>query len=340
MTKPYRLYWVRHKRCDFGTPMGLADLDAGIRNRVAALTNEGEEAIPVRLPYLDARELRTRSQAMQSLRFFRDANGIRGILPMPLAEVRDKAAWLAAGDPAWREAPGEDDLSYGRTWQKVAVGLQTALRRWIPEAYFADVERLENREESNAMIVYSVCRPFPGRSRTEFVYDVADEETIEMATRWVGAATQQVLAKAEARLAECGKRELAHRYSPFWHEDVIRAVRQKPMRLISLLGDEGMLINAVIQLGVGAANGDTSGVKRFARMASLATRTVFGMDLRPLLPRVLDETTRILTEAREAETARAERRAATSRSRQESSHPPSSAPDTSCHCMPGSAACR
>ncbi|MEQ1947065.1 MAG: hypothetical protein ABL995_07740 [Bryobacteraceae bacterium] len=340
MTKPYRLHWVRYKRCDLGTPASLEDLDAGIRDRVAALTNEGEMGVPLRLPYLDARELRTRSHAMQSLQFSRDAEGIRGMLPIPLAGVRDLAAWLIASSPAWREAPGEQDLEYGRTWQKVSLGLQAALRRWMPEVYFADPENYENREHANAMIVYSVCRPFPGRSRTEFIYDVADEEALTLATRWIGTATQQVLAKAEARLVECGKRELACRYSPFWYEDVIRAVRRKPVRLISLLGDEGMLINAVIRLGTSGANGNTSGVKPFVRTASLAMRTVFGMDLRVLLPRVLEEATRILTELREAEIAGVDRRSATSRSRQESSHPPSSAPGTSCHCTPDSAACR
>ena len=111
---------------------------------------------------------------------------------------------------------------------------------------------------------------------------------------------------------------------------------------MSLLGDEAMLINAIIQLGVFDREGlypDLHGIKPFTRMASLATRSVFGVDMRVLVALAVDEATKLLEEAKAAARERQEKWV-TSRSRRGASRPPSSVPDTCGHCRPGSAACQ
>jgi len=342
MRKPYRLYWVRHNGCDSGTAASVEDLDAAIRERVAALTMDSDETVPLHLPFLDAREWRGRSHVLRTLLFARDAEGIHGVWPSRLAPLRDKAAWLKALDPAWREAVREKEAGYSRTWQRVSIGLQTSLRRWIREIYFADPTRYENRDVAYSVLVYSVSRPFPGRRKTEFTFDVANEETLPAALRMIGCATQSALAAAEAQLNACGDKELAHRYAPVWYQDVINAVWRKPARLVSLLGDEGMLINAIIQLGTRQAGGfaDLSGVKPFARSASLAMRSILGVDMRPLAIRALEETTNLLREANQAVKRKPARPSATLRSQPGALHLPSSEPGTSGRYMLGSAASR
>ena len=338
MRKPYRLYWVRYGGSDSGTPAGLEDLDRDVRDRVAALTLDGDESVPLHLPFLDEREWRGRSHVLGTLLFARDAEGIHGEWPSRLGPLRDKAAWLTALDPAWREAPRERNRYYFRTWQRVSMGLQTRLRSWVREMYFADPERYGNRDVAYAVLVYSVSRPCPGRANTEFTFDVAGEETLPIALRSIGGALHSALAASAAQLTACGNPELAHRYAPVWYQDVIHAVRQKPARLIALFGDEGMLINAMVQLG---ARADLNGVKPFARSASLAVRSIFGVDMRPLAVRALDETTNLLTEANRVYAGR-KRSAlrATSQFPPAASRPPSSEPGTSGRYMPGSAAFR
>ncbi len=76
MRKPYGIYCVRHNGCDSGTPAALDDLDAAIREPVAALTRAEDENIPLRLPFLDAREWRGRSQVLRTLTFARDAESL------------------------------------------------------------------------------------------------------------------------------------------------------------------------------------------------------------------------------------------------------------------------
>ena len=70
--------------------------------------------------------------------------------------------------------------------------------------------------------------------------------------------------------------ELAHRYAPVWHQDVLVAVKKKPKPYVDLLMAESAVINAAIDLGtersVEAAN-------RFGKAVHLNLRKIYGMDL-------------------------------------------------------------
>ena len=87
--------------------------------------------------------------------------------------------------------------------------------------------------------------------------------------------------------------ELAHRYAPVWHQDVLVAVKKKPKPYVDLLMAESAVINAAIDLGtersVEAAN-------RFAKTVHLNLRKVYGMDLQALGVGALEEATRALAQ--------------------------------------------
>ncbi len=198
---------------------------------------------------------------------------------------------LLATHPAWTGAPHERQPRIFSTWQAVSLALQKALRRWIPEIYFRDPARYEDRDAAFPLLVYAASRPCRGRPRTEFTYDVVDEEVLPRALHQIGASLQSVLGTVERHLYECGRPELARRYAPRWHQDVLRAVQRKPRPLLGLLGDEAAVVNAVIDLGSGRG---MQAVKPFARSARMALRTMYGEDLRPLALRLLEEATRTL----------------------------------------------
>ncbi len=189
---------------------------------------------------------------------------------------------------AWSGAPRETDADYFRVWQRAAVGLQNALRVWIPELYFAPLERFEDRAGAYSMIVYAASRPCYGKPRTEFTYFVPDPETLNLALRCIGSRTRRVLGPVEKRLREIGRADLALRYLPVWHEDIVRAVRNKPARLIDLLAADARLVNAVIDLGA------TGNVRRFQSAAALALRSVAGVDMRGLAMRALELATALV----------------------------------------------
>ena len=292
MARMFRLYWLRENGCDAGTPLGAGELDPAIRERVTALTEADEGETVLRLPFLDRSEWKRRAEVLHTLKLVREGDAVHCALDGTEA-TRDRAATLALTSAAWKDAPNECHPRYFQAWQRVSMALQKAVRAWVPERYFTIVERYEDRDAAYSMVVYEACRVCYGRPRTEFTYDVADPETLPGACRMIGRAMQTVLAPIEKRLYQAGKIALSHRYAPVWHQDILAAVRKRPKRLVGLLADEAMLINALIDLGT---ERNVEAVNRFSKAANAALRNVYGEDMRALGVRALEETTKVLTD--------------------------------------------
>ncbi len=212
--------------------------------------------------------------------------------------ILTEAIPMALAHAAWTGAPAETDPLYFQTWQRVSLALQRGLRAWIPAMYFRDsVERYEDREEAYQLVVYEACRACYGRPRTEFTYDIADPATLPAAFRGIGRAMQTVLERIAKRLHEAERHQLARRYAPVWHLDILAVVQKKPKRLMGLLASEAAVINAVIDMGTIR---DAKAANRFSRTANSALRAVYGTDMRSLAGSVLGETTRALAIQTEA----------------------------------------
>jgi hypothetical protein len=294
----FHLYWLRETGCDAGTPLAPGELPAGIRDRALALTQQGPAAAPatwhLRLPFFDRAQERQQEALLAKLPLERTGNLIRAVLE-PAAATRDAAATSALTDPLWRGAPPERDPAYFPTWQRVSLALQRWLRDSAAAHYFRDPSRFEDRAAAYPMIIYQACRPFFGRPRTEFTYDLRDfpwrQDTLEASWRLTGRAIQRVLARIEQRLLALGQESLARRYSPVWHEDVLVAVRRKPKAYADLLAREAALINAVIDLGTQPR---VANVNRTAKIVNLQLRRFHGEDMRVLGCGVFEEATRAL----------------------------------------------
>jgi len=205
-------------------------------------------------------------------------------------------AWIGRLDyDVWPTAPPESHASYFRTWQHVSVALQKALRVWAPELYFRDLGRLEDRDAGYTMVVYSACRLSYGHARTEFTYDIADEATLPAAVRAIGCGIERGLTRLEARLEASGRAELARKYSPLWYQDVLATVKKRPQRLVTLLAREAKLIDAVIDLGT---QRNRAAARKFETRSNSALRNVGGVDMRGLLPGLLNEVTIVLEQQR------------------------------------------
>jgi hypothetical protein len=259
---------------------------------VVELAGGDDGPLAVHLPFLDGRESRRRAESLRGVKLVREGDVIRSVPPNAAAALRDRAAMLLATNPAWMNAPDERQPRYFQTWQVVSQALQRGLRTWISEMYFGDAARYEDRDAAYPMLVYAASRPCRGRPRTEFTYDVVDPETLPCAFHLIGSSLQAVLGKVEQRLYECGRPELARRYAPRWHQDVLRAVQKKPRQILGLLGDEAAVVNSVIDLGTAHR---MQAVKPFAKWATVALRSIYGMDLRVLAFQALEEATRALS---------------------------------------------
>jgi len=292
----FRLYWLREIGCDAGTPISAGELPPAIRDRVLALTGREVGQIAVRLPFLNRKECRRQDEILSALPFERAGNVIRAVLT-PSAAARDLAATLAFTDLVWANTPAEQNPGYFGVWQRVSLALQRWMREAVSAEYFRDLIRCEDREVTYAMIVYQSSRLYHGRPRTEFTYDLRDfpERQTTVAASWnmIGHSMEVTLERIEKQLHEAGRADIAHRYTPVWHKDILNAVRKKPRRFVGLLAAEAALINAVIELGTQRS---AQAASHFARTVNLNLRGLHGLDLRSLGVGVLEETTRALTQ--------------------------------------------
>jgi hypothetical protein len=228
MTKRFHMYWLRESGCDLGTPLDADELDATIRARVLKLAGADDRALDLYLPFLGGRESHRRAEALRGVTLVREGDAIRSVPPTAAAKLRDEAAMLLAMHPAWTGAPDERDPGYFRTWQAVSLAVQKALRCWIPENYFCDPARYEDRDAAFPLLVYAASRPCRGRPGSEFTYDMADGEVLPRALYQIGGSLQSVLETVERRLYDCGRPALARRYAPRWHQDVLRGAEKAP----------------------------------------------------------------------------------------------------------------
>jgi hypothetical protein len=296
----FQMYWLRETGCDAGTPLDTEDLPGSIRTRVLELAvGDGIAAPPakfsLRLPFFDKREERQQDDLLAALPFEREGTLIRAMLAAPAA-TRDMAATCALTDPRWRGGPKERDAAYFPTWQRVSLALQRWLRDQVAAEYFADLSRFDDRAEAYPVIVYQACRPFFGRPRTDFTYDLRDfpwcEDTLEASWKMTGRGLQRAMAGFEARLRAAGQETLARRYAPVWWEDVLVAVQRRPKPYADLLARESAVINAVIDLGT---QPKVDAVNRSAKIINQQLRRMHGLDLRGLGCGVFEEATRALS---------------------------------------------
>lgn len=299
------LFWMRETARDAGVLVPTSSLEPSVRGRVTAiLAGAPDRSAPLRLylPFMDKREWRRRAEILRNTMLVEDGGEIRSIAPTINSGIRNHAAHLVGAHPAWLASPQERDKNHFAVWQKVSLSLQKAMRQWIPQAYFEDVSRYEDRPAAYPLLVYSASRLCFGMPRTEFTYDVADSSAVLSSWRMIGRALQDILSETEQRLRQADRPELARRYGPRWYEDITRAVKQNPRPYIALLAQEAALIDAVI--GLGSAH-DLRAVKPFTRAAARAMRRTAGLDLRGLIVRSLDEATRVLSEGTQSQQAAA-----------------------------------
>ena len=175
-------------------------------------------------------------------------------------------------------APPEKDTRHFRAWQRVSVQLQRKIRALAAQTFFADEGRIAlNLDHAHdSAVVYSSCQPCYGRRPLEFTYDIGDLITLSTVLRLIGRGMQARLAHVSARIQS--DLRLKRRFLPVWHLDILKSVKTKPRTLIEMLAREGVMINALLELG--AVHTDRS-MKRFERSSTSLAR-ILGLDSKVL----------------------------------------------------------
>ncbi len=216
----------------------------------------------------------------------------------------------------WLAAPRERDPEFFDVHSEVSVAIQRALRLWLPYAYFSDIKRYEDAHAGYALLFYSALRPFPGRPRSEFTYEVFAPDSPEFAKRTTLRNFTLELQRMEAALNLAGKPKVARCYAPRYMQDILPIVRRQPRLLNSLLMNDAFFVDSFVRLGTtarevsdGLASDRQNALKALAKVCrDLAVsfdrklrRLYSGQSLPGLGAVLLVEATRALVAARNPE---------------------------------------
>ncbi|HEY6390458.1 MAG TPA: hypothetical protein VIX89_04215, partial [Bryobacteraceae bacterium] len=204
-------------------------------------------------------------------------------------------------DAQWLSAPGECATDFLPAFSAISRAVQIALRECLPPAYFQHLEEFHDRQRANAILLFQATPPFRAKVRTDLTYDVLDPEMLEFLARRAKPGLTQSLTVVEAKLRAAGQIELASQYAPGCALDILASVRRLARSrrcLLGLIRGEGILVDALVQLG-GAR--DLSARKQKARMASFCKKwnsqlrsICTGKDFSCLAPSILQAATQAL----------------------------------------------
>jgi hypothetical protein len=204
-------------------------------------------------------------------------------------------------DAQWLSAPGECDTDFLPAFGAISRATQIALRERLPPAYFQCLEEFRDRQRANAILLFQASPPFRAKVRTDLTYDVLDPGILETLARRARRRLPHALAAVEAKLQAAGLIELAGQYTPRRAVEIVASVQRLARSrrcLLSLIRGEGLLVNALVQLG---GTPKLSAKKQKAKMASFCKkwnsqlrRMCAGKDFSSLAPTILDAATHAL----------------------------------------------
>jgi hypothetical protein len=154
----------------------------------------------------------------------------------------------------WFDAPGERDPQFFPVYARVSRAVQQAIRTWLPYLYFSRPERYEDLAAAAPLVVYQASRPFAGRPKYDFSYDVLTNKSMAIFYRRASGRLSGELARIEGLLLGAGRRDSAAAYSPKHARNLMDRVRRHPAQLRSLLVADTCLIDAFVNLGCRAGH--------------------------------------------------------------------------------------
>jgi hypothetical protein len=181
---------------------------------------------------------------------------------------------------AWLDSPGEGDPLFFPSYARVSVAVQRSLRAWLPYVYFTSPERYETPAKAFPLVVYQASRPFAGRPKYDFNYDVINDRSMASFFRLAARQLPGELARIEALLLAAGKPQTAALYSPKKARNILTSVRRRPRLLYSLLVADTFFFNALVKLGCRghelrekSARNQVAAVGGFSRIADKFVKT-------------------------------------------------------------------
>ena len=218
----------------------------------------------------------------------------------PWGEVIVSQSLARTAMKAWRRAPIERSPAYFPVHAAVSVALQNAFRRWLTWLWLSDPAHWENVEATQAILAYAASKPFPGRRRTDFTWDLLSTEWIFGAFRSSQRGLTTKLRCMQQAMLNAGRTDLAEAYKPATAKAILTRVRKQRKSVRDFFAAEGEIVNHVLEFGLSLRNADSEfqlghDAAEFAKGVDTRLRRMSNdMDLTPLATMVMVEATNAL----------------------------------------------
>jgi DNA-binding transcriptional regulator YdaS (Cro superfamily) len=238
------------------------------------------------LSFTDRRTLRSRdSQAvlgpvLSAYDFGPGPQEWLGGLPKEAATV-DTSLTLslpASAGACWLRAPGERDQQFVPVYSEMSVAVQRAMRKWLPMAWFAEIDHYDDLGAAFPLLVYQALPPLRGKRKSELAYDAMDLESARLGRASVLRNLAAQLEVIRPLLVAAGKRKKAKYYSPYQAQRIIASVERHPRQLLALLAADASFVDSLVNLGVSGGGlaatleGDPGGAVK--QLAAFSARLV------------------------------------------------------------------
>jgi hypothetical protein len=149
---------------------------------------------------------------------------------------------------AWLSAPEERNPSSFDTYLRLAKAVQLAVRRWLPYIYFRNAGSYAD-QEAIPLLVYGATRPFRGKPRSTFTFDVLNTELVDLFFRLALRDVEPLAERIAAALMEAGHPEIAESYGHARGRGLVEVARKKRRLTHGLLVADGVILEALLKLG-------------------------------------------------------------------------------------------
>lgn len=222
---------------------------------------------------------------------------IAGVGPIALS-IEQRLTFAALS--AWRRAPLEKSPAYFPAHAAVSVAIQRGLRNWIAWTWLSDPARCENVPATHAILAYAASKPFPGRRRTDFTWDVLGHEWIYGAFHQSRRDLTGRLRLVRAALSAAGRPDLAQAYDPADAKEILAQIRKRNKMVRDIFAGEGEIVNHLLNFGLTLRSAEHSieicrEAADFSQgLGARLRRLVKGLDLTPLGAMILIEASNAL----------------------------------------------
>ncbi|MBV9038822.1 MAG: hypothetical protein JO182_30335 [Acidobacteriaceae bacterium] len=147
----------------------------------------------------------------------------------------------------WTNAPKERTVAYFPTYSAISKTMQTAMRGWVREWFFANPEVLLRPHTAYPILVFQCTHPFAGKPTNIFTYDIQQTEALNRA--FASAASKLGRELKALNTQDCPWLTREH-YFAYRSKEVVKYVMKNRKAIYKMLNVETMLMDSILKFAV------------------------------------------------------------------------------------------